>query len=583
MSYLVLARKWRPQSFEDIVGQEHVTRTLKNAISSERVAHAYLFTGARGVGKTSAARILAKALNCEKGPTTEPCNECTHCREIASGVSVDVYEIDGASNTGVDDVRDLKEGINYLPSSCRKKIYIIDEVHMLSTSAFNALLKTLEEPPPHVIFIFATTEPHKIPGTILSRCQRFDFKRISVRLIYDRLRRIATEEGLEISEKSLMIIAREADGGMRDAQSLLDQVISFSGNKISDEEVIDVLGVIDLAIIQEAAVAILNNDSEKCIEVVERLFSYGWDVKEFGRALLEYLRNLAVLKVAPNGSGLLESTDDEVERMKAVAADLNVESLYLYFDVMARGMEDVLKALHPKVSLEMLLLKLATLGSLTDIDKLLDALSSGKGLAPSSLSSKKPPSAMPLKPVPVVKSESEEYKAEAPVDSAPVNDSASIADSSTSGDSSISTDIQASVPASVKDKTKDWKGFVALVKNNKKPLGSILESAHLETIDDDMISIAFAESFSIGMVSDADILLREYAKEYFGEEKSFKVGPLKKDVEMVNSVHEDRKKKESDLSRKLKKEAEGHPMVVESLAVFKGNIKEIKTEINFNE
>ena len=283
MSYLVLARKWRPQSFEDIVGQEHVTRTLKNAISSERVAHAYLFTGARGVGKTSAARILAKALNCEKGPTTQPCNECTHCREIASGASVDVHEIDGASNTSVDDVRDLKEGINYLPSSCRKKIYIIDEVHMLSTSAFNALLKTLEEPPSHVIFIFATTEPHKIPGTILSRCQRFDFKRISVRLIYDRLKGIASEEGLEISEKSLMIIAREADGGMRDAQSLLDQVISFSGSKISDEEVIDVLGVIDLALIQEAAVAVLNNDPEKCLELVGRLFTYGWDVKEFGK------------------------------------------------------------------------------------------------------------------------------------------------------------------------------------------------------------------------------------------------------------------------------------------------------------
>ena len=580
MSYLVLARKWRPQSFDDVVGQEHVTRTLKNAISSERVAHAYLFTGARGVGKTSAARILAKALNCEKGPTTEPCNECTHCREIASGSSVDVHEIDGASNTSVDDVRDLKEGINYLPSSCRKKIYIIDEVHMLSTSAFNALLKTLEEPPSHVIFIFATTEPHKIPGTILSRCQRFDFKRIPVRLIYDRLKAIASEESLEISEKSLMIIAREADGGMRDAQSLLDQVISFSGSKISDEEVIDVLGVIDLALIQEAAVAVLNNDPEKCLELVERLFTYGWDVKEFGRELLEYLRNLAVLKVAPDSAGLIESTGDEIERMKTVVADVNLESLHLYFDVMARGMEDVLRALHPKVSLEMLLLKLATLGSLRDIDKLLDAVKSqASGIAPS-LPSEKPNSIAsaplvvpdrPPKSPPIARSEPEEYQV-APV---PAMDSAPpVADS-----------MQEDDPAKDNNKPKDWNGFVALVKTSRKPLGSILESAHLDSMDGDTISIAFAESFSIDRVSDGETLdlLQGYAKEYFGEEKVFKVGSLHKDVEKVNSVHEERKKKESDLSRKLKKEAEEHPLVVESLAVFQGNIKEIKTEINFNE
>ncbi|MDT8316579.1 MAG: DNA polymerase III subunit gamma/tau [bacterium] len=575
MSYLVLARKWRPQSFEDIVGQEHVTRTLKNAISSERVAHAYLFTGARGVGKTSAARILAKALNCEKGPTVQPCNECTHCREIASGASVDVHEIDGASNTSVDDVRDLKEGINYLPSSCRKKIYIIDEVHMLSTSAFNALLKTLEEPPSHVIFIFATTEPHKIPGTILSRCQRFDFKRIPVRLIYDRLKGIASEEKLEISEKSLMIIAREADGGMRDAQSLLDQVISFSGSSISDEDVIDVLGVIDLALIQEAAVAVLNNDPGKCLELVERLFTYGWDVKEFGRELLEYLRNLAVLKVAPDSVGLIESTIDEIDRMKSVVADVNLESLHLYFDVMARGMEDVLRALHPKVSLEMLLLKLAMLGSLRDIDKLLDAVKTqADGSMTPSLPSRKAtltpaaplnaPDEKPESP-PIARSDPEEYQFEP----APLEDFASHADA----------------PVQEVNKKKDWNGFVALVKTDRKPLGSILESAHLESMDADIISIAFEESFSIDRVSDGETLdlLQGYAKEYFGKERVFKVGSLQKDVEKINSIHEERKKKESDLSRKLKKEAEEHPLVMESLAVFQGNIKEIKTELNFNE
>ncbi|MBM2838973.1 MAG: dnaX [Deltaproteobacteria bacterium] len=228
MSYLVLARKWRPQVFEDVVGQEHVTRTLQNAIKTGRVAHAYLFTGARGVGKTSAARILAKALNCINGPTPVPCNTCEACREIAGGSSMDVFEIDGASNTGVDDIRELRENIKFPPIKCRYRIYIIDEVHMLSTNAFNALLKTLEEPPPHVIFVFATTDPQKIPVTILSRCQEFDFKRIPALLIQERLKGIAESEKIKITDRGLHIIAREADGGMRDAQSILDQVISFA-------------------------------------------------------------------------------------------------------------------------------------------------------------------------------------------------------------------------------------------------------------------------------------------------------------------------------------------------------------------
>lgn len=226
MSYLVLARKWRPQTFGDLIGQEHVCRTLQNAIESGRVAHAFLFTGARGVGKTSAARILAKALQCEKGPAAEPCNACPACLEITAGNSVDVFEIDGASNTGVEDIRELRENVKYLPSRCRFKIFIIDEVHMLSTSAFNALLKTLEEPPSHVKFIFATTEPHKVPITILSRCQRFDFKRIPLPKIVDRLRTIVAEEKVAVSEASLTAVARKGDGSMRDSLSTLDQVLA---------------------------------------------------------------------------------------------------------------------------------------------------------------------------------------------------------------------------------------------------------------------------------------------------------------------------------------------------------------------
>jgi DNA polymerase-3 subunit gamma/tau len=247
MSYQVLARKWRPQFFEDLVGQEHVSQTLKNAITSDRVHHAFLFTGARGVGKTSAARIFAKALNCQEGPTTKPCGVCPSCIEITKSQGIDVLEIDGASNTGVDDIRELRENIRYLPSQSRYKIFIIDEVHMLSINAFNALLKTLEEPPAHAKFIFATTEPHKIPITILSRCQRFDFKKIGLAPLQARLRYIVDQENIQIADSGLAVIARSGGGSMRDALSTLDQVIAFCGDQVGDDEIGSLLGLVDLA------------------------------------------------------------------------------------------------------------------------------------------------------------------------------------------------------------------------------------------------------------------------------------------------------------------------------------------------
>ena len=249
MSYLVLARKWRPRTFDEVVGQQHIVQTLQNAIRSGRVAQAFLFTGPRGVGKTSVARILAKALNCKQGPTPAPCNQCDACEEIAKTIAPDVFEIDGASNTGVDHVRDLQETIKYLPQKYRSKIFIVDEVHMLSTPAFNAFLKTLEEPPSHVIFIFATTEPHKIIDTVIDRCQRYDFKKIPSSVIYQHLEQIAGQEEITISAGSLQLIAREADGSLRDAQSLLDQMVTYAGVEVKDHDVADVLGVVDSAVL----------------------------------------------------------------------------------------------------------------------------------------------------------------------------------------------------------------------------------------------------------------------------------------------------------------------------------------------
>jgi DNA polymerase-3 subunit gamma/tau len=292
MSYLVLARKWRPQTFAQIIGQPHVSQTLQNAIQARRVAHAYLFTGARGVGKTSVARILAKALNCEHGLSAQPCNDCSNCREITQGNAVDVQEIDGASNTGVDNIRELRETIRYRPAKSRHKIYIIDEVHMLSTAAFNALLKTLEEPPEHIVFIFATTEPHKIPATILSRCQRFDFRRIATSQIVAHLETIAREERLQLPEPVLYSIAREAEGSMRDAQSLLEQVLAFSVDGRVDTEVLDLLGVIDRHSVQRVGRAILQGEAGTCLEVVADLYRRGIDIKRFCQQLCEHFRNL---------------------------------------------------------------------------------------------------------------------------------------------------------------------------------------------------------------------------------------------------------------------------------------------------
>jgi DNA polymerase-3 subunit gamma/tau len=304
LAYQVLARRWRPQKFEDVVGQDHVVRTLQNAISSGRIAHAYLFTGVRGVGKTSIARILAKALNCEKGPTPTPDNSCSICNEITAGTSVDVLEIDGASNTGVDDVRELRENVRYMPQSSRYKIYIIDEVHMLSNAAFNALLKTLEEPPPHIIFIFATTEPQKIPATILSRCQRFDFKRIPREKILESLKQISISEGVTIEESDLRLIAREAEGSMRDALSLLDQVISFAGKMVPKGEVQKALGIIDRTWVTEMAQGIIDRDSARALEVLAKGYEHGYDLKQMLKDLIAHFRNMAITRAVANPTRL---------------------------------------------------------------------------------------------------------------------------------------------------------------------------------------------------------------------------------------------------------------------------------------
>ncbi len=373
MSYLVLARKWRPQTFDEVVGQTHVTRTLQNAIHAGRVAHAYLFTGARGVGKTSVARILAKSLNCEPGVTVEPCNTCSNCREITLGHSVDVLEIDGASNRGIDSIRELRETVRYRPSKSRNKVYIIDEVHMLTTEAFNALLKTLEEPPEHVIFIFATTEPHKIPSTILSRCQRFDFRRIDTSKLLEHMKTIIAREQVNLSESVLYSIAREADGSMRDAQSLLEQLLAFSGDGLSDDEILDVLGVVDRVSLQQVVAAILDGDTVAILRTVDDVYRRGIDSRRFCQQLCDFFRNLMWLAIGRgNPGGILDLPETEEQFLKERLDSVSPESLHLYLQTLLKGEEDIRRSSLPRLSLEMLLLRMSQIPRLETLNQVVD-------------------------------------------------------------------------------------------------------------------------------------------------------------------------------------------------------------------
>jgi DNA polymerase-3 subunit gamma/tau len=375
MTYEVFARKWRPQVFEDVIGQEHVIHTLINAIKTDRIAHAYLFSGPRGVGKTSIARILAKALTCSEGTPGVPCNRCHSCLEITQGSSVDVQEIDGASNRGIEQIRELRENIKYMPSSGPFRIYIIDEVHMLTLPAFNALLKTLEEPPAHVKFIFATTEPHKVPVTILSRCQKFDFKRIPLALLVKQMETITSEEGIDITRSGLTLIAREAEGSMRDAESLLDQVVSYTGPKVEDRQITDILGVIDRTLLFEASRAVLEGSAKTCIEIVNQIYNYGHDIKEFYRALMDQFRNLLMSLVAPYDD-LLDMVESDREALKVQAERAGKEKLQQILNYLIAREESLRFTSHPRLVLESVMIRLSQMGDVVALDELIRKLES---------------------------------------------------------------------------------------------------------------------------------------------------------------------------------------------------------------
>ena len=389
-SHLVLARKWRPDRFGELVGQEHVTRTLTEAMKRGRIAHAFLFTGIRGVGKTTAARILARCLNCERGPTPEPCGECAACIEIRAGRALDVSEIDGATYRKIDDARAIIENLSYRPARDRFKIYIIDEAHQLTDQAFNALLKTLEEPPPHVKFILATTEPQKMPETILSRLQRYDFRRIALQVIFARLKELASREGVNVEESALLLLAREAGGSMRDAERMLETSIACaSSDVVTEAEVASTLGVASRTVVYALCDAILQKDAASALRKVRELHSRGANLESLGRDLLEALRNLAVAKLPSNDSmtPLTDLPDHEATELKRLADRASSRDVMRLFRLMAEAQEELLKSPYPDLLMEMAVVRMASLAPVMDADELLRAIGNGGGGTASSSSS----------------------------------------------------------------------------------------------------------------------------------------------------------------------------------------------------
>ncbi len=459
MTYQVMARKWRPQEFDQIIAQDHVTRTLQNAVRSARIGHAYLFSGPRGVGKTTTARILAKALNCQQGPTPTPCNTCSLCREITDGSNMDVLEIDGASNTGVDNIRNLRETINYAPTSGRYKIYIIDEVHMLSESAFNALLKTLEEPPHHVVFVFATTKPQKIPPTILSRCQRFDFRRISSRHIMERLAYIAEQEKFQVDDDALALIAKKAEGSLRDGQSLLDQVISFGGQRVTRELVSQALGLVNREVFFDLVDAVQQHDSQKGLALVAMVEQQGWDTEEFMAGFLEHLRYLILAKTAPRSLDKLDLSKIDREKYGQQGATLAEGDLMRIIAVASDAERTLRYSSRPRFLLEMMVVRLAKMEETVRLEDLLRSLNQVLGLEAQEV--------LPDEPL----GQNTQERSD-PVESPPAVEQ----------------------PQGEVDTI--WNQMLDKVRRKKASLGAILEFGQLAELQDRTLTISFPKSFN---------------------------------------------------------------------------------------
>ena len=616
MDYQVSARKYRPGTFDDVIGQSHVVQTLMNSIATKRIAHAFLFSGTRGVGKTTVARILAKALNCEQGPTGTPCNTCANCQEITQGTSVDVVEIDGASNTSVDDVREIRENVKFTPFRGQYRVYIIDEVHMLSNSAFNALLKTLEEPPSHVVFIFATTEIHKIPATILSRCQHYNFRRISKAEIVQRLRHVADQDGLTIEDRSLMALARASEGSMRDGLSLLDQIIAFGGNTIRHEDLEALLGAVPQERIRAMVEAVIQQDSAKALQVIAALLDQGHDVRAYCADLVEYVRNMLVAAVVPSGPelrSLIEATEEDLTQLARDAERFTVEQLQELFRMYAAAEDSLRVSAHPRFALETAAVRATRLLRTAEVQPASSrlAVQPEKPAAdrrvvtqtPAQTQDKATPSPAPVVKTTGVKvSQDNVAKTSAAGGSTPkapsvapprevaaplartpaVAPSAPVVPPASAAPVQQEPKATSAAEASAAAVEVNWEQFQEAVSTNHPNIAPFLEMGRLVKIEGGLITLGFAKQATTArsMLEKEDNLqaLAALGESLYGCAVRIRIVEVaEQDPGAAPTMKQIRVAKEQEQRLILTQQAKAHPLVKQALEMFGGELAEVRT------
>src|SRR5216684_1058204 len=556
MDYQVSARKHRPMTFAEVTGQTHVVRTLTNALASGRTAHAYLFSGMRGVGKTTMARILAKALNCEKGPTPTPCLACVSCREIGAGMSFDVMEIDGASSNSVDDVREMRETVRTAPARGRYRVYIIDEVHMLSTAAFNALLKTPEDPPAHVSFGFATTEAHKIPQTILSRCQHFTFRRIPRREVVDTIKRVTAAEGITIDDRSLSALARASDGSLRDALSLLDQAVAFGGKRVEADQLMILLGAVPHQLLRGVLDAVLARDAAGVLKALAAVQDHGCDVRQFCGDLMEHVRNLLVAKIVPDAGDLIELGPDEQAEIKADAARLTVDHIQELFRVFLQAEDGIRASQYPWFVVEMAAVRACRVGQAQAAPARPETRVApvppkvAPQAAPPSKASEPGPASAPRTEQPQPPERPQPIREAAPSPSArqePVN--------------------------------LDWEAVVARILAERPNIGAFLEDSGLVGAAGDLVTVGLPASAGTAMrmmqQESYQQAVAEACSALAGRHLRVRVVSLESGT-AVPTAAQLRREREATRERHLRDEALANPLVQEALSVFGGEVTEVR-------